>query len=50
LKNAEIASKLGLSVRTVENHIYKAIRIIREEMKDYALPLALVMILLKCIC
>jgi RNA polymerase sigma-70 factor (ECF subfamily) len=38
LRNAEIATKLGLSVRTVENQIYKAIHIVREEMKEYALP------------
>jgi len=38
IKSAEIAAKLGISVRTVENQIYKAIRIMRQEMKDYALP------------
>jgi len=36
MKSSEIASKLGISVRTVENQIYKAIRVIRQEMKDYA--------------
>ena len=39
LRSAEIAIKLGLSVRTVENQIYKAIHILREEMKEYAMPL-----------
>jgi RNA polymerase sigma-70 factor (ECF subfamily) len=39
LRSSEIAIKLGISVRTVENQIYKAIRIVREEMKEYALPL-----------
>ena len=39
LRSSEIAIKLGISVRTVENLIYKAIRIVREEMKEYALPL-----------
>ena len=38
MKSAEIAERLGLSVRTVENQIYKAIHILRKEMKDYALP------------
>jgi RNA polymerase sigma-70 factor (ECF subfamily) len=38
MKSAEIAARLGLSVRTVENQIYKAIHILRQEMKDYALP------------
>jgi RNA polymerase sigma-70 factor (ECF subfamily) len=38
LKSAEIAIKLGLSVRTVENQIYKAIHILRDEMKEYAMP------------
>lgn len=37
LKSGEIAVKLGLSVRTVENQIYKAIHIVREEVKAYAL-------------
>jgi RNA polymerase sigma-70 factor, ECF subfamily len=36
MKSSEIATKLGLSVRTVENQIYKAIRIVRQEMVDYA--------------
>jgi RNA polymerase sigma-70 factor (ECF subfamily) len=39
LRSSEIAIKLGISVRTVENQIYKAIHIVREEMKEYALPL-----------
>ncbi len=43
MKNAEIALKLGLSVRTVENQIYKAMRIMREEMKDYAFPVVLLL-------
>jgi len=46
MRSAEIASKLGLSVRTVENQIYRAIRIVREEMKEYALPSALVILML----
>ena len=38
LRSSEIAIKLGISVRTVENQIYKAIHIVRAEMKEYALP------------
>ena len=37
MKNGEIALMLGLSVRTVENQIYKAIHLVREEVKEYAL-------------
>jgi RNA polymerase sigma-70 factor (ECF subfamily) len=47
VKSSEIASKLGISVRTVENQIYKAIRILRHEMRDYALPTIAVMIAVK---
>jgi len=49
MRSAEIASKLGLSVRTVENQIYRAIRIVREEMKEYALPSAMVIMILDII-
>lgn len=38
LKNREIATKLNLSEKTVENQITKALHILREELKDY-LPL-----------
>ncbi len=38
LKSSEIAARLGLSVRTVENQIYRAIHFLRQEMKDYAMP------------
>lgn len=33
LKNKEIADALGLSVRTVEAHIYKALRMMRDRLK-----------------
>jgi RNA polymerase sigma-70 factor (family 1) len=36
----EIAEKLGISVKTIENHMIKALRILREELKEY-LPLLL---------
>jgi len=38
MKNQEIAAELGISVRTVEAQIYNALKVIKEELKDY-LPL-----------
>lgn len=38
LKYAEIADHLGLSIKTVENQMGKALKIMREKLKDY-LPL-----------
>jgi RNA polymerase sigma-70 factor (family 1) len=35
LSYAEIARKLTISVKTIENHMGKALRIMREELKDY---------------
>ena len=35
LKQKEIAKKMGISLKTVENHMGKALQIIREKMKDY---------------
>lgn len=35
LKYAEIASQLGISVKTVENHMGKALKILRGELKEY---------------
>lgn len=43
LKYTEIASHLSISVKTVENHMGKALRIMREQLKDY-LPLMLVLL------
>lgn len=42
LKYAEIADQLSLSVKTVENQMGKALRIMREQLKDY-LPLLLIL-------
>jgi RNA polymerase sigma-70 factor (ECF subfamily) len=39
LKYAEIADQLDISVKTVENHMGKALRIMREQLKDYLLML-----------
>jgi RNA polymerase sigma-70 factor (family 1) len=36
----EIAEKMGISVKTIENHMIKALKILREELKEY-LPLLL---------
>jgi RNA polymerase sigma-70 factor (ECF subfamily) len=44
LKYLEIAGKLGVSVKTVENHMGKALRLLREQLRDF-LPV-LVMLLL----
>ena len=38
LRYQEIADQLGLSIKTVENQMGKALKIVREELKDY-LPL-----------
>lgn len=43
LKYAEIADQLDLSVKTVENHMGKALKIMREQLKDYLPVLVLVM-------
>jgi RNA polymerase sigma-70 factor, ECF subfamily len=41
LKYSEIAEQLHISVKTVENHMGKALKIMREQLKDY-LPLIIV--------
>ena len=41
LKYAEIADQLNISIKTVENHMGKALKIMREQLKDY-LPLIIV--------
>lgn len=43
LKYKEIAEQLGISVKTVENQMGKALRVLREKLKDY---LVLVVVLL----
>jgi RNA polymerase sigma-70 factor (ECF subfamily) len=42
LKYAEIAEQLNISIKTVENQMGKALRIMREELKDY-LPMIIVL-------
>jgi RNA polymerase sigma-70 factor, ECF subfamily len=42
LKYAEIADQLCISIKTVENHMGKALKIMREQLKDY-LPLLIVL-------
>jgi RNA polymerase sigma-70 factor, ECF subfamily len=42
LKYAEIAAQLNISIKTVENHMGKALKIMREQLKDY-LPILLVL-------
>lgn len=41
MKYAEIATHLGISIKTVENHMGKALKIMREQLKDY-LPLIVI--------
>lgn len=43
LKYSEIAEQLNISVKTVENHMGKALRIMREQLRDY-LPLILLLL------
>jgi RNA polymerase sigma-70 factor, ECF subfamily len=43
LKYAEIAAQLSISIKTVENHMGKALKIMREQLKDY-LPLIIVLL------
>ena len=42
LKYAEIAEQLNISVKTVENQMGKALRIMREQLKDYLLFLFII--------
>jgi RNA polymerase sigma-70 factor (family 1) len=35
LSNNEISKKLGISIRTVENQVYRAIKILRKKLKNY---------------
>jgi len=41
LKYQEIADQLGISIKTVENHMGKALKIMREQLKEY-LPLLII--------
>lgn len=43
LKYSEIAAQLDISIKTVENQMGKALRIMREELKDY-IPLLIVLL------
>lgn len=43
LKYSEIADKLEISVKTVENHMGKALRLLREQLKDYVHLLVLLL-------
>jgi len=47
LKYQEIADQLGLSIKTVENQMGKALKIMREQLKDY-LPFILIILSLYC--
>ena len=43
LKYAEIAEQLNISIKTVENHMGKALKIMREQLKDF-LPVIMVLL------
>jgi RNA polymerase sigma-70 factor (ECF subfamily) len=42
LKNREIAGKLGVTQKTVEAHLTKALKILRNELKDYLPVIAVI--------
>jgi RNA polymerase sigma-70 factor, ECF subfamily len=42
MKYQEIAEQLNISVKTVENHMGKALKLMRERLKDY-LPLLIIL-------
>jgi RNA polymerase sigma-70 factor (ECF subfamily) len=42
MKYAEIAEQLGISVKTVENQMGKALRVMREKLKDYLILVILI--------
>ena len=46
LTYAEIAEQLGISVKTVENHMVKALKVMREKLKDY-LPVLIWLLFMK---
>lgn len=41
LSHKEIADQLGISIRTVENHIFNALKVLKRELKDYYILLVL---------
>lgn len=45
-KNREIAEELGISVKTVEAHVSKALKLLRTELKEY-LPLLYILFFIK---
>lgn len=45
-KNKEIAAELGVSIKTVEAHISKSLKLLREELRDY-LPLISILFFIK---
>lgn len=48
LSYKEIASQLGISIKTVENQMGKALRILRVELKDYLVTLLTILLITNC--
>lgn len=46
LKYQEIANQLQISVKTVENHMGKALKLMREQLKDYLVTVLIAMMML----
>lgn len=44
LSNKEIAEKLDISVRTVENHIYRSLKSLKESLRDFCLLVPFILI------
>lgn len=47
LKYKEIAEKLGISIKTVENQVSKALKVLRENLADYAKIMILIKLFMK---
>lgn len=45
----DIAQQMNISVKTVEKHISKALQVLREELKEYELPMAIILLSTLCI-
>ena len=46
MSNVDIANELNLSVRTVENHIYRSLAVLKTELKDYLIAYLWILLLI----